>query len=197
MEENIYSPPLATVADVPVAVEARKFYAVSTPKFWVLMIATFGMYRIYWFYKHWALYKRRTGTPMWPVMRTLFPIFFVHALYEEIDAEITRNGERHEWLWRTAAGFYIVGTVAENIASRLGSMSVPEHITAWIQLIAALVVFWMGHIGQRAANAAVGDPDGQSNARFTIANWCWIVFGVLMWSLILIGLSLPPEALEG
>jgi len=44
---------------------------------------------------------------------------------------------------------------------------------------------------------AVGDPDGESNARFTVANWCWIVFGVLLWSLVLIGLALPPEASEG
>ena len=197
MEDNIYSPPTAVVADAPVAVEATRFYAVSSLKFWMLMAATFGVYRLYWFYKHWALYKKRTGAAIWPVMRALFPIFFVHSLYEEIDAEITRNGGHHEWLWRTAAAFYIVGTVAENGVSKIERVSGHGDITLWIQIAAMLIVLWMGHIGQRAANIAVGDPDGESNARFTVANWCWIVFGVLRWSLVLIGLALPPEASEG
>ena len=47
MEDNIYSPPTAVVADAFVVVEARKFYAVLSLKFWVLMITTFNMYRIY------------------------------------------------------------------------------------------------------------------------------------------------------
>ena len=73
MEENFYRAPTAVVADLEI--EAPKFYVVSTLKFWVMMITTLGIYRVYWSYKHWALYKAKTGQSMWPVMRAIFSIF--------------------------------------------------------------------------------------------------------------------------
>lgn len=198
MEDNIYSPPTAVVADAPVAIQAQKFYAVSPLKFWVLMMVTLGIYRLYWFYKHWSNYKRVTGESMWPVMRSIFSVFFTHALFREIEAEIGRVRSRHDWNGVAWATLYVVATVGENVIDRVerfGCMSLAA--SSGISMLILIAAVFAAYQGQRAANAAIGDPEGRSNARFTIANWCWIVFGLLFWSMALIGLSLPPEALEG
>lgn len=50
---------------------------------------------------------------------------------------------------------------------------------------------------QRAANAACGDPAGESNRRLTLANLAWLAFGCLLWAMILLGMAtyvVPEEA---
>ena len=42
--------------------------------------------------------------------------------------------------------------------------------------------------GQAVANVAAGDALGESNSTLTAANWVWIVLGVLLWILSLIGI---------
>lgn len=198
MEDNIYSPPTAIVADAPATAAAQRFYAVSPTKYWVLMIVTLGLYRLYWFYKHWSNYRYATGESMWPIWRSIFSVFFTHSLFREIEAQIGRVHSRHDWnpvLWAT---LYVVAVISEGLIDRIGRIAhlgmAPVFAISMLALTCALVA---GYHAQKAANAAVGDPDGQSNARFTIANWFWIVIGLLFWSMALIGLALPPEALEG
>ena len=41
---------------------------------------------------------------------------------------------------------------------------------------------------QKAANSAAGDPQGESNNTLTAANIVWMVVGVLLWLLVLLGL---------
>ena len=43
---------------------------------------------------------------------------------------------------------------------------------------------------QNAANIACNEPHGESNRTFTWANWLWIVLGLLLWGLLLIGLAM-------
>jgi hypothetical protein len=191
VEENFYRAPAAVVADQEVRV--HKFYVVSPLKFWVLMFVTLSLYRLYWTYKNWALYKASTGTPMWPIMRAVFPIFFIHSLYAEVDAQLEREQIRYDWAWRTWAAVFILGSVVENIASRLeGKMLSPE-VSFWLQMLGMVVAIWTAYLGQRAINVAVADPRGESNSRFTVGNWIWIVLGTLFWLLILIGLMVPVD----
>jgi hypothetical protein len=57
MEENLYAPPKAVVADAGWIKNGKDvcFFAVSPLKLVVLSVCTLGFYQVYWFYKHWVL----------------------------------------------------------------------------------------------------------------------------------------------
>jgi hypothetical protein len=65
----------------PVQTTKMEFYAVSQKKFLIMYIGTLGLYSVYWFYKHWSLYKKSENEEMWPIMRSIFQIFFTHSLF--------------------------------------------------------------------------------------------------------------------
>jgi hypothetical protein len=91
MEENIYAPPKAVVADagwIKNDVDVR-FFAVSPVKLVVLSVCTLGLYQIYWFYKHWVLIKRRSEPLIIPWARAFFGFFWCYSCFEFI-----RNDER-------------------------------------------------------------------------------------------------------
>ena len=81
MEEDIYAPPKANLSGPEGAREDRSFYVVSLKKFWILTIGTAGLYLVYWFIKHWKNWKLASGERLWPFMRMLFSVFFVHHLF--------------------------------------------------------------------------------------------------------------------
>lgn len=196
MEENVYRTPAAEVIDIVSSDPAPKFYVVSPRKYWTLMIMTVGIYRLYWFYKHWAMYRARTGDSVWPFVRSLFSIFFTHSLFQEIEGEIGRTRSRHDWNWTGWATLYVVCVLAESISNRferLGGLG-PEVVLV-IGLVALFGSVLAGAQAQYAANAACGDAEGSSNARFTIANWLWICLGAVVWALAFIGAFglLPPD----
>jgi hypothetical protein len=188
MEDNLYRPPTAPLL-LP-ETTSTAFYAVSIIKFWVLSIATAGLYRLYWHYKNWALYRASTGHPMWPVMRAIFSIFFTHSLFREVDARLRHSAIDHRWDGQMWATIYVVITLIENVTDRLAGRSVGSPITDFISIAAMLLATASLQQAQRAINVALGDPEGTSNSQFTIANWIWIVVGVLLWVLILAGIFL-------
>lgn len=194
-EDNLYAPPTAQIVDPQVEAASRitPFYVVSTTKVAVLSIVTFGMYELYWFWRHWKLHKIDRKLDIWPVPRAVFSIFFAHALNREIDHRIQHNGERHRWSPGGWATLYVVTAIGNRLASRL-----PEDVfSAEMALLPAVAAVLSATASlfhaQRAANIASGDPQALSNNRFTAANWVWIVLGGLFWLLIGVGLMLPEE----
>lgn len=194
-EDNLYAPPTAQIVDPQVEAASRitPFYVVSTTKVAVLSIVTFGMYELYWFWRHWKLHKIDRKLDIWPVPRAVFSIFFAHALNREIDHRIQHNGERHRWSPGGWATLYVVTAIGNRLASRL-----PEDVfSAEMALLSAVAAVLSATASlfhaQRAANIASGDPQALSNNRFTAANWVWIVLGGLFWLLIGVGLMLPEE----
>lgn len=63
------------------------FYTVSKRKFFILYLATVGLFVVYWSYRNWSLIKAQTGLKCRPVMRGLFLIFFLHSLAETVQRE--------------------------------------------------------------------------------------------------------------
>lgn len=77
---NIYAAPQSEVTLVTEQ-ETAQHYVVSEKKFLILFITTLGMYGVYWFWRHWNMYKIRTGEGLWPWARALFSVFFTHKLF--------------------------------------------------------------------------------------------------------------------
>lgn len=193
--DNLYAPPTARIADPHTggAIGMAPFYVVSTAKVAVLSIATFGLYTLYWFWRHWNQHKIALKLDIWPVPRALFSIFFAHALNSEIDHRITRNRLRHAWspgLWAT---LYVVAAIVSRLADRLPESVMPLDVALPVIMGCIVAMAIALFHAQQAANIASGDPEALANNRFTWANWIWIILGALWWLAISASLMLPQE----
>lgn len=166
----------------------QRFYVVSPLKFLVLYFGTLSLYDIFWVYKHWTQFKRATKGDQWPVMRTLFPVFFIHSLAEEIDHSLRRNNVQHAWHPGLFSAMVVILMIAGRILDRLGAADIGSPFT---DILGMLTIFATGYFQYRiqcAANAACGDPEGNTNKNFTAANFAWLAFGCLFWLLSLAGI---------
>jgi len=186
METDIYRAPESELQDTE-ETAGREFYVVSKTKFLVLFFATFGLYGIYWFYRHWSQYKRASGEKMLPVMRAIFSIFFTHALFYTIQGRIEESGRSYRWSPALMATIYVIASIAVTIADRISATSTEVSAMDAIGLVTLPLMAWILYTAQKGANIACGDAAGESNANFTPINFLWIVPGVLFWLVVGIG----------
>lgn len=193
--QDVYAPPNARVADVgDVRGAATEFHVVSVRKFWCLYIATFGLYQFYWLYRQWAHYRAWHRESLWPAARAIFSIFFMHALNRNVDDSLREARTAHAWWPGVNATIFVLLSVVSGISDRLAAR---VETISWLDYVGIALILPIAltlAATQRAANAACGDPAGAGNARLTLANWIWIVLGMLWWALIVIGL-IPEEAI--
>ncbi len=117
MEENLYAPPRATVAEVSSLNEDTelRFFAVSPFKLVVMTVTTLGLYEVYWFYKQWVLIRKHSEPDILPWARALFGVFWCYSCFEYI-----RNEERRLNLEPAlSAGPLAAGWIATNLSWRL------------------------------------------------------------------------------
>ncbi|MFJ7140456.1 MAG: DUF4234 domain-containing protein [Pseudomonas protegens] len=193
MSDNLYAPPKAELVTPDAQAPLQPFYVVSRGKFITLYIVTFGIYQLYWAYKNWHQFRHASGQDLWPVARAFFAIFFTHALYREADAQLKRDGRSHDWRPGELATLFVVGLIVNNVVDALSRKNIGYPVTDIASLALLPVLAWITWLGQRGLNAAAGDPEGRSNARFTPINYVFIVLGALLLALACIGVMLPPE----
>lgn len=194
--DNIYAPPQAELSATQAAqsASAPPFYVVSTTKVALLSIATFGLYSVYWFWRHWTLHKLDKKRSLWPIPRAIFAIFFVHSLNQEIDLRLRRNGTRYAWSPGMWATLYVFSAIAARVSNRFLESILPPGFNLLVMLLLLTGITLPLVNAQRAANLACDDPNATLNSRFTIANWAWLALGSLWWLLALIGLLIPADA---
>jgi hypothetical protein len=192
VENNPYSPPQANLTVE--AEEAATLYVVSTRKFWVLQIATMGLYQLYWFYRNWTLYKELTNSSIWPVPRAIFSIFFARSLNTIVDKRIKRQQLTHQWSPDNCAFIFIVFAIMGNVSDRMAMKEIGSPISDFVALAVMPICGWALWQTQRAINVASSDADGTSNNTFTIANYVWIGIGALLWAAIIYGLYMIFQA---
>jgi hypothetical protein len=179
MEENVYAPPKAVVADVTSVKNdiAVRFFAVSPLKLVVLSTCTLGIYQIYWFYKNWVLIKEHSEPDITPWARALFGFFWCYSCFEFI-----RNDQRQLDVESTLpAGPLAAGWIAASLAWRL-----PEPYFL-IGLLSPLLLV----PAQRHANRinSVVAPNHDKNTRFGAWNWLAVVVGGIFIALVALGMA--------
>jgi hypothetical protein len=194
-QHDVYAPPRAHVADLAIETASTEFYVVSLRKFWLLLMATFGLYSYYWFYRHWARYRVRNHEPLWPVARAIFSIFFVHSLNRNVDDTLRKARTAHAWWPAASATAFIVLSIVSGICSRLAGRIETLPWLDYVSIALLVPIGWTMASTQRAANAACDDPRGARNARLTKANFAWLVLGGLFWLVYLAGLVLTSSPL--
>jgi hypothetical protein len=179
MEENLYAPPKAVVADVAsIQSDADlRFFAVSPVKLVVLSTCTLGIYQIYWFYKHWVLIKERSEPDIIPWARAFFGVFWCYSCFEFI-----RNDERDLSIEPTLlAGPLATAWIVVSLTWRLPE---PYSLIGFLApLLLVPVQQHVSHINELVA------PEHDKNARFSGWNWLTVVLGAIFLGLIMLGLA--------
>lgn len=191
-DRNLYAAPQAHVAEPDARTRSEEFYVVSKTKFFLLYLMTLGLYQIYWFYRHWAVYRRyHPGTSIWPVPRAIFAIFFTHSLTGRIEDRLGKLRSGLSWSPGALATAFVVLQIASNILDRLSWRMIGSPLTDIASLVIIMPMALVLWSIQEAANHACGQPDGASNRDITGANIVWCVLGGVFWLLVLAGLLLP------
>ena len=167
---NPYAAPAAAVADPRLDPGSRTapFFSVGTTKLAVMSVLTFGLYEIYWAYRHWRTLRDVGGQKVWPVPRSIFFPVVSYSLFHKIsdaaqDAEVPATF--------SPAGL-AVAVIAFALSSRLPEPYSLVSLASFLPLLPA----------QSAANevnakiAPLADP----NTRFTLANFIWVVVLALL-----------------
>ena len=183
--DNIYRTPEAELGIEP---SASEFYVVSKLKFAVLYVATLGLYEVYWFYRHWKLYRIYHGESLWPVPRAIFSIIFAWPLFRRFERRNAAGDDPVRWSPGVYAGLYILFYLLGNFAE----IAAPEDDATgiFVAVLAMLFALLLLQRVQGIVNRAVGDPAASANRRFSAANIAWILVGLLFWLLTLLGLAL-------
>lgn len=188
---NVYAPPQADLAERAAAARGDEFYVVARTKFLLMFFVTMGFYQVYWFYRHWALFRRYHDVSLWPVARTLFPIFFTHSLTGAVDHRLKKSSQAYAWSPGLLATAFVMMQIASSLCDRLAWKEIGSPYTDWVAFALMPPIGYVLWRIQDAANHACGQPDGDSNRRITWANGVWLVLGALLWLLVLAMLVAP------
>jgi hypothetical protein len=190
-QTNVYSPPKAVVADAIDPMAHAPFYLVSRVKFILLFTATLGVYGYYWFYRQWKQRKLHGRPGIWPIPRGIFSIFFAHSLSEDLEQLRPATGGKSSLSLRAAATGYVLCEIVARICDRLSRREIgspyTDLIAVWMLLPIGYCLWQLQHV----ANQCCNDPLGRMNEKLTVANYLWITLGLLLWTLIFVGLLLP------
>lgn len=186
--EDIYSTPKAELTDSHTAGSEVEFFPSSQTKLAILYFATFGMYPIYWFYKNWKLRQKEYGENVIPWLRAIFFVFFTHSLFKKIEKTSIAKGVATAWGATTLATIFVLLTVISNILERINKNSEEIGAIDYTGLVILAVLVWPLYVVQGVVNKVNNDPKGELNSSYSIYNYIFIVIGVLVWLLVMIGL---------
>jgi hypothetical protein len=198
MDESVYAPPKADLSKPGEAGSDgdNAFYVVSMLKFTLLFFFTFGMYRIYWFYKNWSSYKDRSSyagsrdRDIWPIPRAIFSIFFIHSLFHKVDEYATEKMRPLDWKVDMSATILVMLVIVSNVCGRLWDKDIGSPLTGLVWIATIPAMYFSFRNAQQCINSSCGDPEGVSNSKLTAANWVWITIGAIF-LLLVIGLLVP------
>ena len=148
-------------------------------KFIILYILSLGLYSVWWMYKSWKFFQEKEEPNMMPAARAIFGMLWAYPLFERIRKFAVVNGYTSSY----SSGFLFIGFFLLNLVSRL-----PDPL--WLITIFAFV-FLIQPV--RAFNFAImnsDDYEGEELSRYSARQLAVVVFGIMFWGLILLGLMM-------
>lgn len=195
MSKDLYKAPEAELLDSN-QLKQDEFYIVSFKKLTILYFGTAGLYGIFWFYQQWKNYKIAKNLSIWPVARALFSFFYADRLFNNINLlkEKTQPNSEH-WNHRVFASIYVVLTVFSTLIGFLpmGPYTIYLNI---LSLFFLPFIFWTLYSAQKNVNIALSDPNGSKNNKFSLANYFWMIIGLLIWVIVILGYIAFFESLD-
>lgn len=171
-----YAPP----EPAPPLPRTHTLFPVTTTKFVVMSICTFGMYDVYWCYRMWQRVAAETREPVSPFWRAFFAPFCCFGLFARIRELAERRRTDVAWSGALLGALYLVLSVTWRLPDPWWLVS----LATFLPFLPVVRTVERVH----ATETALEGPNGS----FSGANIAGIVVGALLLVLVLVGLTLPP-----
>ena len=153
---------------------------VTTSKFIILSIATFGVYNIWWMYKTWKVFKEKDGLGIMPAGRAIFALFFAWGLFDKIQNFSIASGYTKKY----SSGLLFVGYLFCNFLARL-----PDPY--WLVSFCSIFFLVPPHAAFNYAIENSNNYNGLHFRNFNKRQWVLIVLGMFLFFVLLIGFIVP------
>ncbi len=151
------------------------FFPVSIKKLLVLSVCTFGIYEFYWFYKNWKFVKEKQGLKIMPVWRAIFSPLFCYSLFEAVK----KHAKRTKVNVKYSSGWLTVGYILTIMTIMTTGMPYPF----WCISMLSVLTFLPARSVIETLNAKTDSTI--RNDQFSGWNIVAIVFGVILWGLVI------------
>ena len=157
------------------------FFPVSILKLIVMSVCTFGIYEIYWYYKNWQFIKERENLDIMPIWRAAFAYFFCYSFFRKVQTTASSLG-----LTRSiAAEPLALGWI---VVALLWLLPDPYSLITHFSVLFLIPVQILAN--EINAKLSLGHDE---NGRFTVWNIVAIVFGGMLFLLVVFGTFVPIE----
>lgn len=155
------------------------YFPVSPLKLVVMTICTFGLYQIYWFYRHWGFVRERQKSDIMPFGRAIFAPFFCYSLFKNIET----TGVSCNISGSIEPGALAAGWIVFTIVAKLPD---PFWLASFLAVLFLIPV-------QMAANEInlAGSPNHDPNRKFSGWNIAAVVIGGPLFMFAVVGTFLP------
>jgi len=181
MTASISSIAPGAVAESQARYRAEPQFAVSILKLIVMNLATIGIYQYYWHYKQWVAIREREGGSVSPGARAVFGRLFAFDLFPRIRATAQANRIDVQWGGTALAFLYLLATAMWRL---------PEPYDLLGLFSFTPLIFVQATINKMNAELA---PAAPKNDGFSAWNIAGMVLGVILLSLIVIGVMMPEK----
>ena len=143
------------------------FFPVSTQKFILLSICSFGIYHAYWHYENWRRIKSRSGEDISPFWRTFFLPLYSFSLFARICNTSALEGMRVDLNPYALAAIYLLLNMT------------PQLPNPWwlINIAAFLPMLPIQEAAQRVNQRHILPNTEAANEHYSIANMITIIVG--------------------
>lgn len=160
--------------------KSQMFFPTSKTKLIVMTVCTFSIYIFYWFYTNWKILKETQGSDIRPFWRTFLVPIFCYSLFKGVRECAKENNVRAEYspVWITV-GYILFSTT--------GILPDPFSLmTFFLPMLPLLPV--QGAINSLNAKVV---PGQKINDKFSGWNIATIIFGVIIWGLLILAMTMP------
>ena len=150
------------------------FFPVSTQKFIVLSICTFGIYERYWCYQNWKRVKSATGENFSPLWRAVFSPLWGFSLFRQVHDRAVSEKVAVGWSPAVLGTLYLVWPLAQQLPA-------PWWLISFASFLPILPVLQTVH---RVNQCGLADD---LNSTYSGANVVEILLGAVFLILVLVG----------
>jgi hypothetical protein len=155
---------------------------IDATKVFILSVASFGLYEIWWMYKSWRFFKEKDGLDILPAARAIFSIFFLYSLFQNIKHYAQSLGYQKSYSSLLLFVAHLVLSLASQLPAPFWLISV---------IPSALILPPANALNFAIANSEqykVTTVSGFNGRQVAV-----LVIGGIFWMLVLAGLFLAPE----
>ncbi len=157
------------------------YYVVSMRKLTILYFGTVGLYAFYWLYRMFLTQQQVNGRWLFPLLRTLLPIFFIFSLFNFVRDEDLKREKAKPWSADHLGWVFVAGWAFNTVFSIWAyNAGAPLALLA-VKIVTLMAWFYAIYQIQLAANRLANDAFGNHNQTFNFTNILWLAFGVSMW----------------